>query len=240
MAGVRSLSGAAQAIAQGADPRTVAAEAAGWRSGSQRAVKEGERSVGADGDAGPGNVTSTGVADGPREDGMDPSDFPAAREQGGNPDTVMAQQTVSLLEAGEVLNRSRLRRVNGQKVHAICPMVMPRGRSFLSMLPVSLLLVLGVVGSSVAGAVGDGQVLGYNVSVGGGMGATHGDPETYPRLGDVIESVGADRVLFASDYPHWDATFPGVTKMILDRKDMNTDTKRKVMGENAARLLRLD
>jgi predicted TIM-barrel fold metal-dependent hydrolase len=28
--------------------------------------------------------------------------------------------------------------------------------------------------------------------------------------------------------------------MILDREDMSTDTKRKVMGENAARLLRLD
>ncbi len=60
------------------------------------------------------------------------------------------------------------------------------------------------------------------------------------RLGDVIDTIGAGRVLFASDYPHWDATFPGATKMILDRKDMNTDTKRKVMGENAARLLRLD
>ncbi|HEY1141769.1 MAG TPA: assimilatory sulfite reductase (NADPH) hemoprotein subunit [Lysobacter sp.] len=32
----------------------------------------------------------------------------------------------------------------------------------------------------------DGQLAGYNVSVGGGMGATHGDPETYPRLGSVI------------------------------------------------------
>lgn len=37
--------------------------------------------------------------------------------------------------------------------------------------------------------VEDGEVLGYNVSVGGGMGATHGDPETYPRLGDVIGFV---------------------------------------------------
>ena len=60
------------------------------------------------------------------------------------------------------------------------------------------------------------------------------------RLGDVIQTIGADRVLFASDYPHWDATFPGVTKMILDRKDMSDGTKRKVMGENAAKLLRLD
>ena len=60
------------------------------------------------------------------------------------------------------------------------------------------------------------------------------------RLGEVIDSIGADRVVFASDYPHWDATFPGVTDMILNRKDLGADTKRKLMGENAARLLRLD
>lgn len=34
--------------------------------------------------------------------------------------------------------------------------------------------------------VEDGALAGYNVSVGGGMGATHGDAETYPRLGSVI------------------------------------------------------
>lgn len=31
-----------------------------------------------------------------------------------------------------------------------------------------------------------GELIGYDVSVGGGMGASHGDPETYPRLADVI------------------------------------------------------
>jgi uncharacterized protein len=59
------------------------------------------------------------------------------------------------------------------------------------------------------------------------------------RLGEVISSIGAERVLFASDYPHWDATFPGVTDMILNRKDLDADTQRKIMGENAATLLRL-
>ena len=29
------------------------------------------------------------------------------------------------------------------------------------------------------------------------------------RLGQVIKTIGADHVVFASDYPHWDATFPG-------------------------------
>ena len=40
----------------------------------------------------------------------------------------------------------------------------------------------------------NGRLLGYNVSVGGGMGASHGDPETYPRLADVIGFVTPDQV----------------------------------------------
>ncbi|MGO4223158.1 assimilatory sulfite reductase (NADPH) hemoprotein subunit [Lysobacter sp. TAF61] len=40
-----------------------------------------------------------------------------------------------------------------------------------------------------------GTLAGYNVSVGGGMGATHGDAETYPRLGDVIGFVTPDQVI---------------------------------------------
>ena len=40
----------------------------------------------------------------------------------------------------------------------------------------------------------DGELLGYDVAVGGGMGATHGDAETYPRLADVIGFVTPDQV----------------------------------------------
>lgn len=40
-----------------------------------------------------------------------------------------------------------------------------------------------------------GVLAGYNVSVGGGMGATHGDPETYPRLADEIGFVTPDQVI---------------------------------------------
>ncbi|HWI24555.1 MAG TPA: assimilatory sulfite reductase (NADPH) hemoprotein subunit [Lysobacter sp.] len=42
--------------------------------------------------------------------------------------------------------------------------------------------------------VEDGVVAGYNVSVGGGMGATHGDADTYPRLADVIGFITPDQV----------------------------------------------
>jgi sulfite reductase (NADPH) hemoprotein beta-component len=34
--------------------------------------------------------------------------------------------------------------------------------------------------------INDGQLQGFNVAVGGGMGASHGDPSTYPRLASVI------------------------------------------------------
>ena len=34
--------------------------------------------------------------------------------------------------------------------------------------------------------VEDGEITGFNVAVGGGMGMTHGDPTTYPRLADVL------------------------------------------------------
>ena len=41
----------------------------------------------------------------------------------------------------------------------------------------------------------DGILQGFNISVGGGMGATHGNPETYPRIGDVIGFVKKEHIL---------------------------------------------
>jgi sulfite reductase (NADPH) hemoprotein beta-component len=43
--------------------------------------------------------------------------------------------------------------------------------------------------------VEDGVLAGYNVVVGGGMGASHGDAETYPRLGDVIGFVESGHLI---------------------------------------------
>ncbi len=41
----------------------------------------------------------------------------------------------------------------------------------------------------------DGALAGFNVSIGGGMGASHGDAATYPRLADVIGFVTPEQVL---------------------------------------------
>ena len=37
--------------------------------------------------------------------------------------------------------------------------------------------------------VEDGRIAGYDVSIGGGMGMTHGEPDTFPRTGDIIGYV---------------------------------------------------
>ncbi len=40
----------------------------------------------------------------------------------------------------------------------------------------------------------DGRLAGYNVTVGGGLGMSHGNAETFPRLADLIGFIPADRV----------------------------------------------
>ncbi|WP_022793608.1 assimilatory sulfite reductase (NADPH) hemoprotein subunit [Marinococcus halotolerans] len=47
--------------------------------------------------------------------------------------------------------------------------------------------------------VEDGELQGFNVSVGGGMGMTHGEPDTYPQLGRVIGYVPKEEVVNASE-----------------------------------------
>lgn len=45
----------------------------------------------------------------------------------------------------------------------------------------------------------DGELAGFNVTAGGGLGATHGEPNTYPRLADVLGFITPDNVIAAAD-----------------------------------------
>jgi hypothetical protein len=58
------------------------------------------------------------------------------------------------------------------------------------------------------------------------------EEETLPY---VIERIGDDKIVFASDYPHWDGMFPHVVSTIRGRKDISDQTKARVLGENAKR-----
>ena len=43
--------------------------------------------------------------------------------------------------------------------------------------------------------VEDGELAGYNVTIGGGLGMSHGNAETFPRLADVLGFIPADKVI---------------------------------------------
>jgi len=47
--------------------------------------------------------------------------------------------------------------------------------------------------------VEDGELKGFNLAVGGGLGATHGDPTTYPRIADVVGFLTVDQLLAAAE-----------------------------------------
>ncbi len=52
--------------------------------------------------------------------------------------------------------------------------------------------------------------------------------------------IGEDRVVWASDYPHLDATYPGVVRELEEQLvALPSSARDKVRGENAARLYRL-
>src|SRR2546427_56985 len=54
-----------------------------------------------------------------------------------------------------------------------------------------------------------------------------------------IAELGDDHILMASDYPHFDSEFPHTVANIRARKDLTERQKDKILGGNAARLLRL-
>ena len=55
-----------------------------------------------------------------------------------------------------------------------------------------------------------------------------------PALASTLELGWADNVMFASDYPHFDAVFPGAIKAVKER-GLPDGLQRKVLGENALR-----
>ncbi|MBT8044922.1 MAG: NADPH-dependent assimilatory sulfite reductase hemoprotein subunit [Verrucomicrobiae bacterium] len=63
--------------------------------------------------------------------------------------------------------------------------------------------------------VEDGKIVGYNVAVGGGMGMTHNQPDTFPRLADVIGYIPADKGVDVAE------------KVMLVQRDFGDRTNRK-------------
>jgi sulfite reductase (NADPH) hemoprotein beta-component len=60
-----------------------------------------------------------------------------------------------------------------------------------------------------------GKLAGFNVSIGGGMGATHGDAETWPRVANVIGFIAPDRLIAMA------------TAVVTTQRDLGNRTLRK-------------
>jgi len=49
----------------------------------------------------------------------------------------------------------------------------------------------------------------------------------------VLQTMGEDKVMYASDYPHWDCEFPESVNMLTAIPGMDEERKRRVLGRNA-------
>jgi predicted TIM-barrel fold metal-dependent hydrolase len=65
------------------------------------------------------------------------------------------------------------------------------------------------------------------------------EPEE-PILPGVIDVLGDDFIMFASDYPHWDGEWPESTKHLRTRTDLSEDSREKIGGLNAQRFYNLN
>jgi predicted TIM-barrel fold metal-dependent hydrolase len=52
----------------------------------------------------------------------------------------------------------------------------------------------------------------------------------------VVDALGADFILYASDYPHWDSEFPESAKTLRERGDLPAEARARILGANAQRL----
>jgi predicted TIM-barrel fold metal-dependent hydrolase len=64
------------------------------------------------------------------------------------------------------------------------------------------------------------------------------EPEE-PILPAVVDVLGADFIMYASDYPHWDSDFPHTVAAVRGRRDLSDAAKAEILGGTAARLYQL-
>jgi uncharacterized protein len=57
-----------------------------------------------------------------------------------------------------------------------------------------------------------------------------------PSVPYVASVIGDDKIVYASDYYHWDCSFPDTVKMIVERNDLSDASKRKILGDNGKRM----
>jgi predicted TIM-barrel fold metal-dependent hydrolase len=57
--------------------------------------------------------------------------------------------------------------------------------------------------------------------------------ESYQQI---VKLCGENQIVYASDFPHWDHSYPGSIDEIKDRGDITDAQKRKILADNTRRL----
>lgn len=60
-----------------------------------------------------------------------------------------------------------------------------------------------------------------------------------PILPGVIDVLGDDWIMYASDFPHWDSDYPNATRAMVSRDDISESSREKILSVNAERFFRL-
>ncbi len=61
------------------------------------------------------------------------------------------------------------------------------------------------------------------------------DEESLP---EALRSLGVSRLMWASDYPHFDAEFPDAAEIVVNNPRLNSDEKRAILADNALRFFK--
>lgn len=59
-------------------------------------------------------------------------------------------------------------------------------------------------------------------------------------IGYVVGEIGSETIMYASDYPHWDMSWPESGSLIWGREDLSREAKENILGNNARRFYGLD
>jgi len=59
-------------------------------------------------------------------------------------------------------------------------------------------------------------------------------------MGYVVDAIGSETLMYASDYPHWDMSWPESAVLVWRREDLSLEAKTNILEKNARRFYSLD
>jgi predicted TIM-barrel fold metal-dependent hydrolase len=55
----------------------------------------------------------------------------------------------------------------------------------------------------------------------------------------VVNEIGSKTLMYASDYPHWDMSWPESASIVWNREDLSLEAKKDILLNNAKRFYNL-